>query len=252
VDDFIWFLIIIAGASIFERMMRSARKKQQQQQQQGPHPTSEHGEDEHHGEGEGELERAPMSLQEMLAEQLGLNLERRPQVLPPPEPPETAAPSATATAHPSAGAVVYPRSQKEERPEQSSAEKAAEYAQRRIEAVTQRADERRRATRATQLPSHRTDLPERVSLEERAIRERGTPKTLERPRRPEDHDRFHERYQVPEPVSSHTEFHKRYFEEAATVVTRRSRLKLPDRPDWSAVKRAIVWAEVLGPPKGLS
>lgn len=228
-DDFIWFVIIIFGASIFQRMMKSARKKQQQQ-----HPTLEHEAGEYEGEGEGEgesrLERAPMSFQEMLAEQLGLNLERRPQVLPPPEPPEPETPTATPTA-------------------QSSAERAGEYAQRRREAVSRRADERRRAG---QLPSRRTDLPERVSLEERAIRERGAPKTLERPRRPEDHERFHERYDVPKPVSSHAEFHKRYVDEPETVTGKRKGFRLPDRPEWSAVKRAIVWAEVLGPPKGLS
>ena len=233
-DDFIWFLIIIGGAAIFDRMMKSARKKQQQQQQQQQHPTSEHEEGEYEGEGEGEgegqLERAPMSIQEILAEQLGLNLERRPRVLPPPDPPEPEAPTATATA-------------------QSSAKPAAEYAHRRREEVSQWAEERRRTS---QLPSRRTDLPERVSLEERAIRERGVPKTLERPRRPEDHERFHERYDVPKPVSSHTEFHQRYVDEPEKVTSRRKRLKLPDRPEWSVVKRAIVWAEVLGPPKGLS
>ena len=228
-DDFIWFLIIIFGASIFQRMMKSARKKQQQQ-----HPTSEHEEGEYEGEGEGEgegqLERAPMSIQEILAEQLGLNLERRPRVLPPPEPPEPETPTATATA-------------------QSSAEPAGEYARRRREEVSRWADERRRAS---QLPSRRTDLPERVSLEERAIRERGAPRTLERPRRPEDHERFHERYDVPKPVSSHSEFHKRYVDEYEPVSREGIGFRLPDRPEWSAVKRAIVWAEVLGPPKGLS
>ncbi len=228
-DDFIWFLIIIAGASIFQRMMRSARKKQQEQQSTSEHEAGEY-EGEGEGEGEGRLERAPMSFQEMLAEQLGLKLERGPQVLPPPEPPEAEAPTATATA-------------------QSSAERAAEYAQRRREAASRRADERRRAS---PLPSRRTDLPERVSLEERAIRERGAPETLERPRRPEDHERFHERYDVPKPLSSDTELRKRYVDEPETVRRKRKGPTLPDRLEWSAVKRAIVWAEVLGPPKGLS
>jgi len=245
VDDFIWFLIIIAGASIFERMMKSARKKQQEQGR-----VSQYEEGEGEEEAEGQHERAPTSIQEILAEQLGLNMERRPRVLPPPESAEPETATATAVAPPGVRTVVHPSSPKDVQPEQSPAERAAEYAQRRREAATKRAADRRREH---QLPSRRTDLPERLSLEERALLERGAPKTLERPRRPEDHDRFHQRYDVPKPVSSHTEFHKRYVQQAETVKKRRRvGVALPARPEWSAVKKAIVWAEVLGPPKGMS
>ena len=91
-----------------------------------------------------------------------------------------------------------------------------------------------------------------VSAAERVALERGTPKSLERPRRTEDHERFHEQYGVPQPVSSHTEFHERYMNAEEPERRRRVAVRLPDRPHWSAVQRAIVWAEVLGPPKGLS
>jgi hypothetical protein len=83
------------------------------------------------------------------------------------------------------------------------------------------------------------------------VLERGEPVTLERPRRPEDHHRFHERYDVPKPVASHSDFHDRYMTAKARPARRRAKAKLPDRPEWGAMQRAIIWAEILGPPKGL-
>ena len=65
--------------------------------------------------------------------------------------------------------------------------------------------------------------------------ERGEPVSLERPRSPEDHERFHDRYMG----------------RAVVPAVRQRRGRLPERWDWSAAQKAIIWAEILGPPKGL-
>ena len=237
-DDIVWLFLLIAGATLFERFMRAAKKKQQQLQQQSEHESEESVE-------EGER-RAPTSIQELLAEELGLNLERRPRVRQQPQLPGTEEEGAVATPPPAPpGRVVYyPGPQETQQPRRAGAAERGVAAARERRAVRARhkAEVARRASRD----------PERQTLEERLVLKRGTPESLERPRRPEDHERFHERYGVPQPVSSHSEFHQRYMN--AEEPERRSRavVRLPDRPHWSAVQRAIVWAEVLGPPKGLS
>ncbi len=76
-----------------------------------------------------------------------------------------------------------------------------------------------------------------ISLEEQGMMERGPPVSLERARSPEDHERFHELYL-----------------ERATKRRRRGGTRgarLPNRDEWSPVHRAIVWSEIIGPPKGL-
>ncbi|KPK61865.1 MAG: hypothetical protein AMS21_08735 [Gemmatimonas sp. SG8_38_2] len=235
-DDIVWLFLLIAGASLFERFMRAAKKKQQQLQQQFEHESEEAAE-----EGEG---KAPTSLQELLAEELGLNLERRPKVRQQPQLPGTVEESAVAAPPPQPPdrVVYYPTPQETRQPRAGAAERGISAARvRRAVPAQHRAEVARRA-------SHR---PERLTLEERVALERGTPKSLERPRRPEDHERFHEEYAVPLPVSSHSEFHARYMKAEEPEERRRAGVRLPDRSHWSAVQRAIVWAEVLGPPKGL-
>jgi hypothetical protein len=41
-------------------------------------------------------------------------------------------------------------------------------------------------------------------------------------------------------------------QEAAVTARRPRGPLLPDRPGWTAVQKAIIWAEIIGPPKGLS
>jgi hypothetical protein len=90
-----------------------------------------------------------------------------------------------------------------------------------------------------------------VSMEEIGMRERGDPVSLERPRRPEDHGRFHDRYGIPEPVADHAEFHERYVGPVAPAARKRRRGGLPELRRLSRAQRAVVWSEIFGPPRGL-
>ena len=194
-------------------------------------------------DGEHELEDAeyvkglPAQLRDVIAQELGLELER---------PPKVAQPGSATQRWPQPSTAVLPRGQEAEPPEvvppkpggerggrKTAAEHGAEVAERR------RAARARRRSAAVTRPAVREQRPDAVSLE--------------RPRRPEDHDLFHERYAVPQPVESHSEFHDRYLDEEKdrrTVKGPVRRVRLPDAAGWSAVQKAIVWAEVLGPPKG--
>ncbi len=228
-DSFIAILILFLLIGLLEKVLKGASAKQQRR---APPPDQELSGDELQPTG-----RGPVSLHEIIAEELGISLERRPRVRELPEPTAEARdahPAARgregAPSEVSARDVVYPR------PRPSGAERGAGVADRRRRAATQR---------------ERPREPERyVSLEERAILERGEPVSSERPRRPEDHWAFHERYRVAEPVRSLREFDERYVDSAARP-RRRSAVRLPARDSWSAAEKAIVWAEVLGPPKGL-
>jgi hypothetical protein len=90
------------------------------------------------------------------------------------------------------------------------------------------------------------EAPERLpSFEERALSER--PALPERLARPEDRGR----YAVPEPATSHERLHTPPVDAYSLEPARRRQALLPDRIGLSAVQRAVVWSEVLGPPKGL-
>lgn len=160
-------------------------------------------------------------LRDLIMEELGLGLERRPKVM---ELPQPAEPS---------GAVVYP---KEREPVAEAARARSEGA----EVITRRGPDvpQRRSAREPRRPSRRPERRAAVSLE--------------RPRRPEDHELFHERYAVPAPVETHTQFHERYMDPETVRRRARSAVRLPEQPHWSAAQKAIVWAELLGPPKGLT
>jgi hypothetical protein len=258
VDEIIGFAILLIIASMLERFFKAQKAKRQQQEP----PEAEW---EASGEEAGEVGQQPASLQELIAEELGLNLERRPKVERQPEPPPARPGAGPQAARPGAGpqparpgpaaagppvrrseaapkverVVYYPTLRETERERQVTA--AAERA-------ALEAEERR-----SSVPARRREAPlrRRPLRDEKAAIERRHPDSLERPRRPEDHDRFHERYGVPEPVSSHTEFHERYMQPTRRVVARRPKSPLPDRPDWSPAQKAIIWSEILGRPKGM-
>jgi hypothetical protein len=205
VDDYVWFFLLIIGASLFQRFVRAARQKQ------AP-PPSEQGEWE-----EAEEERAEAgvtSFQDLIAKQLGINLESRPTVQKLPGTEDAA-----------------------EFPSTAAAARSQPAADREPGAVVAR----RRAAEVQLAPS----------AEKRGIRQRREALSLERPRRPEDHVDFHERYAVPEPVTTHEEFHERYMNAEPWKAARGRGVRLPDRAGWSAIQRAMVWVEVLGKPKGL-
>lgn len=258
-DDFLFFAILIIVASILERVMKASKRKQQQQQQQPPDEQDwEPPEEDWEPQEGGAARQRPKTLQELIAEELGINLERRPQVqrLPQPEE-EEPEPGVSVVPHaraqppvPPDREVYYPTARSEA--EVSGRERAELLARQRAEAVAKRrreVDVRRKAVPARS--ASRT--PATLSLEERLVLERGEAVSLERQRQPRDHDRFHDRYGIPAPVESHTGFHDRYMGREAGAGQRRQekKVRLPDRADWSPVKRAIVWAEVLGKPKGL-
>jgi hypothetical protein len=239
VDEFITLIIFFIVIGVLERVLKAAKgKKAPPQQAQG----------EPEVEGEETSEGIPASLQELIAEELGINLERRPKVRELPEQEQPSRPALRSVKdpagrrHPAAPAapatrrtVVHPG------PREILPSGVPEGARQR--ALTEVREQREAVGR------EREDDAERRRVESERIRDPG--RSLERPRRPEDHDRFHELYGVPEPVKSHTEFHERYMQKEVRSSARRTRLLLPDQPEWSAVKRAIVWAEILGTPKGL-
>ncbi len=236
-DEFLTLIIFFIVIGVVERVLRAAQKAK------GEAPTQR----EVQPHDEGAIEQLPASLQDLIAEELGINLERRPRVSGPREPPSP--PPRTAPGEyparqrgrgrvaPSRGepAVFYPSPverapvERLDRPTDRGAVggRMEETLRRR------RAEFARREAALTRRPPPQAEPPR--SLEERAILERGEAVSLERPRRPEDHDRFHDRYMV---------------EEAGPAVRRR-RGPLPDRWDWSAAQKAIIWADILGPPKGL-
>ncbi len=271
-DEFLTLIIFFIVIGVVERVLKAAQKAK------GEAPTQRKTQP----RDEGALEGLPAGLQDLIAEELGINLERKPRI----EGPAEAAPPSTARAgpagHPAGGAppsahpahrapppvhpaqaappappappapvgrepVVYPGSRREvpDRGRERAGERGAAITRARREVAAQR----RRGPALTRRPLRELEPP--PSLEERAIMERGEAVSLERPRRPEDHERFHDRYDVTKPVASHAEFHERYVDERAEPGRRRRRGPLPDRADWSAAQKAIIWADILGPPKGL-
>ncbi len=269
-DEFLTLIIFFIVIGVVERVLKAAQKAK------GERPTQR----QEKPPDEGAIGGLPAGLQKLIAEELGINLERKPRIEGPAEPappssaraapaehpgrglplgehpsrrsPPAVRPGTPATpapsAHPSRERVVHhPGRPREEagRGRESPGDRGAAITRARREAAAQR----RRGPALTRRPLRELEQP--PSLEERALLERGEAVSLERPRRPEDHERFHDRYGVPEPVASHAEFHKRYVDERAEPGRRRRRGPLPDRWDWSAAQKAIIWAEILGPPKGL-
>lgn len=231
-DDYVWFFLLIVGASLFQRFVRAARQKQ------AP-PPSEQGEWEEEAEEEERAEAKVTSLQDLIAEQLGINLERRPTVQRLPDTEDAPEFSSTAAAA---------RSQPAARERRDAAAR-----ERRSAAARERGPAADREPGAVVAQRRAAEVQRAPSPEKRGIRQQREALSLERPRRPEDHVDFHERYAVPEPVATHEGFHERYMKaepwgKAARV---RGGVRLPDRAGWSAIQRAMVWVEVLGKPKGL-
>jgi hypothetical protein len=271
VDEFLTLIIFFIVIGVVERVLKAAQKAK------GERPTQRQTQP----RDEGAIEGLPASLQDLIAEELGINLERKPRIEGPPEPAPPATTRAAPAAHPGRGAppsahpgrgappsahpgrgappsehpsrgqppavhpaqsappvpvsrerlVHYPGARREEpeRGRERAGDRGAAITRARREVAAQR----RRGPALVRRPLRE---PEQTpSLEERAMLERGEAVSLEQPRRPEDHKRFHDLYMV---------------EEAGPGVRRR-RGPLPDRSDWSAAQKAIIWAEILGPPKGL-
>ncbi|UCC82880.1 MAG: hypothetical protein JSW46_18255 [Gemmatimonadota bacterium] len=246
-DEFLTLIIFFIVIGVVERVLKAAQKAKGEQ----PTQRQEQVQD------EGAIERLPAGLQELIAEELGINLERKPRIAGPGEPappssaraapvehpgrrpPSTEHPSRRPppAPHPAESApvgrerVVYPSARREvpETGRERAGDRGAAITRARREVAAQR----RRGPALVRRPLREVEQP--PSLEERALLERGEAVSLEQPRRPEDHKRFHDLYMV---------------EEAGPGVRRR-RGPLPDRWDWSAAQKAIIWAEILGPPKGL-
>lgn len=258
-DQVIGIVVLLIIFGLLDKVLKGQRRKTQR-----PPPA---GEDwEATDEERDALEKRSVSLRELLAEELGLNLERRPTVTRLPGTGSAEGPGGdvepaslgdrAAAAPPTGGrepdasreigrTVYYPTLRRPERvaprggaaaagPGAASALRAAEA---RKQALSMR---RRGGTMRARRPDD-DRLPVRPS---EAV-------SLERPRRPGDHQRFHERYAVPQPVRTHEEFHTRYVDSTSRPEARRAGPALPDDPKWSAVQRAIVWSEIIGPPRGL-
>lgn len=234
--DEVIFILALMFLGVILDLIKKAQKKG------APPPAS----DDERLEAETELRDVGRDIQDLIAEELGINLERRPRVqqLPqgrPQAPAEEHRPRIMPAAPAESAAVIYPK--RKERKRGSLAESGRDLpGDRRRAAIQQRRDAR------AQSPQAEPTVP--LSLEERALLERGEPISLETERRPEDHDRFHTRFGVPEPVSSHQEFHDRYVSEKGRPPAAR-RSVLPESKYWSFAQKAIVWGEILGPPKGL-
>jgi hypothetical protein len=207
VDEFVIILVVMFLGVILDLIKKAQRKKQ-------PPPSAAEQEEMEAGD-EPVLAR---NIQDLIAEELGLNLERRPSVQRPPEP----------------------------EPERKRLEEASSEWTRTRQPAAQ-SEPQRQPVRAADRTA------ETLARRRGKRREPAEALSLERPRRPEDHDRFHERYNVPQPVTSHSEFHERYMAQEAAVTARRPQGPLlPDRPGWTATQKAIIWAEIIGPPKCLA
>jgi hypothetical protein len=216
VDQFITLLILFILIGLVDRFLKAARKAKPPAPPEAE-PEADEGTT---------VEGLPRALQDLIAEELGLNMERRPKVEPGARPP---APADAARARiPSS-----PRRPRELRP------RTVDHPGRReVERERRRALEQARAARERSAALARREWvpPEEViSLDELAMRERGAPVSLEAPRRPEERPRLRDRWARPERRGPP-----------------RRRVPLPEPPGWSAAQKAIVWAELLGPPKGLA
>ncbi len=251
-DQIVGIVILVIILSLLDKVLRGQKGKVQRP----PPPEGWEAADEEREAVEG----SAVSLRELLAEQLGLNLERRPTVRRLPETPSAQAErdySGSASVVDRAGGAPPTRRQESAAPPEI--ERVIHYpTPRRPERAPERADAPEWGQRiaevrrqAASIRRRRSPIRARTAEEERLPIERGEPVSLERPRVPEDHQRFHDRYATPQPVSSHEEFHARYVEPKGRAEPRRAGVTLPDSPEWSAVQRAIIWSEILGPPKGL-
>jgi hypothetical protein len=251
-DQVIGFVVLLLILSLLERVLRGQKGKTRRP------PAAEDGW-EATGEERDTLEGRGISLRDLLAEELGLNLERTPTVRRPPETPSGGADSAPASQVDRAAAA--PPIQRPESAAPPDIERVDYYPtprrpKRKLGPAGPAAAAALRTAEARKLKSSirrggSAVRPRRTGDERLPVR-RAQAASLERPRRPEDHQLFHDRYGVPQPVSSHEEYHERYVDSPPRKQTRRGRVALPDDPQWSAVQRAIVWSEVLGPPKGLA
>ncbi len=226
-DEFITLVIIFILIGLVDKFLKAVRKAK------APPP-----EVEPEAEERAAIEGLPRSLQDLIAQELGLDLERRPKVEPPAQP--GAAPADAAwTAVPAP--PRRPREVRVERPRESRpptvvhpGEREAERERRRQRAL----DRAGAAPERMAVLARREPAPpeEAISLEELGMRERGAPVSLEVLQRPEERERLRDRYARPERIRAR----------------RRRHVQLPEPPGWSAAQKAIVWAELLGPPKGLT
>lgn len=253
-DQIVGFVVLLIILSLLEKVLRGQKGKKE-----GPPPppgaSGWEGTDAEQDAGEA----SSASLRELLAEELGLNLERKPSVRRLPESPT----AQTGPDYRTPASVVdrvagAPPTRGRESAGPPEIERVIHYptphrSEGRLEPADapewghRIADERKRAA---SLRKRRSPFRSPTRAGRSAV-ERGEPISLERPRRPEDHQRFHDRYDVPQPVRSHEEYHARYMEPRKRTEARRAGVSLPDNPEWSAVQRAIIWSEIVGPPKGL-
>jgi hypothetical protein len=232
-DSFIFIVIIMVVLTLLERLVKAGRV--------GKPPGAPPDDPDREEQGEGRAERIPRDLQDLIAEQLGIKLERPP------------------TEEKSAGITTERNELENPAPRQpfgraeSRGDAPTGRARRYMPATPRRrapsTSTPTRGTRTVVYPSTPTARPRPIpdpvevtpagaviSLEERGALERGEAVSLERPRRPEQHQRFHELYVEHDDLVSRE---------------RRPRATLPDRVGWTAVHRAVVWSEILGPPRGL-
>lgn len=224
-DQFITLLILFILIGLVDKFLKAARKAKP------PAPP----EAEREADEEAAIEGLPRALQDLIAEELGLNMERRPKV----EPPARRAAPADAARAPIAAPPRRPQEVPVERPRESRPRTVDHPGRREADREGRRRElERARAARERKAALvGRESVPpeEAISLEELGMRERGAPVSLEAHRRPEERERLRDRYVGPERRPGPPRRH----------------VPLPEPPGWSAAQKAIVWAELLGPPKGL-
>lgn len=234
-DSFIIIVIIMVVLGLLEKLVKAGRAGQTPETPpEGPDWESQ---------GEGRAERLPRDLQELIAEELGIKLER-PRI--------EEEPAGVSSERPELerSAALQPPMRAESRIEPPTRGAPGRRMPRstpgrRTPSITTRARRTRTVAYPSTPPTHPPPTPQPVkvtpagaviSLEDRAAMERGEAVSLETPRMAEQHQRFHDLYvDRGEP----------------TRARRRARPILPDRADWTAVHRAVVWSEILGPPRGL-
>jgi len=186
VDELILILIIMAVAGLLERVLKAAQRGGGTQA-----PEAEPG-----AGADLQAPGLPDDLKDLIAEELGINLERRPRV----EEKEDIAVAEDLRPEPT---VAHPQ----------------------------------RRPRPVPEPVEVTPAGPVISLEEQGMLERGEAVSLETQRTPAQHERFHRLY-----VGTSEEL----------SVTRRRGARLPERASWSPLRKAVIWSEIFGPPKGLT
>jgi hypothetical protein len=233
-DSFIFIVIIMVVLTLLERLMKAGRA--------GKPPGAPPDGPDREEQGE-RHERIPRDLQELIAEQLGIKVERPPAEEKPVGITTERHELESSPAAPQARRRVGPRS---EAPNHRAERHMPQATVSRQAPSTTTPIGRTRTVVYPSTPAARprpiprpvevTPAGAVISLEEQAAMERGEPVSLERPRTPEQHERFHDLYvDRGDPIST----------------GRRPRPILPDRAGWTAVHRAVVWSEILGPPRGL-